>query len=284
LDGAGVVQITPTYPAVNGIRVLAGRSFAVSDVAAAPRVALVNARAAATYLGTDPAGAVGWRLVSRDVRTGGRGLVEVVGVLDNVQPDPRIEARPLVYLPFEQTGIGYGALHVRAAGDPVSLVPELRSRLAAFDARLPLNRISVIDESLSTLRASPRFIAQVLIAFGSLALVLAVLGTYSVTSYVVVRRTREFGLRRALGAPAGRIVAHVLRDGGRPVIAGVAAGLLGSLAGSRLLTALLFGVGQFEPLVYAGVTLAMATAALVAAWLPAKRASRVDPMVALRQE
>jgi predicted permease len=282
-DGAGVVEITPGYLEATGMRLLAGRGVAATDTAAAPRVALLNERFVRSVFGpVAPDAVLGRRLSSVDLRRDLPVEVEIVGVVADVRPDPRVPPNPLVYLPTAQNGIGYGNLVLRHGGDAVSLLPELRARLAAFDASLPLNRMMLTADALGALRASPRFLAQILIAFGGLALALAVLGTYSVVGYGVVRRAPEFGLRRALGAPSGRVVAEVMQREARPIAGGIGVGLLGAAGAARLLESILFGVSGFEPVVYIGIATLVAAGALAAAWLPAQRAAGVDPLVALR--
>jgi ABC-type antimicrobial peptide transport system permease subunit len=173
-------------------------------------------------------------------------------------------------------------LTLRTSGNPSALVPALRRELAALDPNLPLADVSTLDDRKAVSLSRPRVNATVLGGFALAALVLAAVGIYGVVAYGVVQRTRELGIRMALGAGGSTLLAMVVRQGMRPVLGGMAVGLLGALAGGRLIRGLLFGVGSGDPGTLAAVTCFLVAVALAAMYLPARRASRSDPMTALR--
>jgi len=290
LGGAGVVEAGPSYFSTLGIALLHGRAFRVSDAADAPLIAIVNRETARRFLdaagdsGPGGANVVGRRLTGLHPRTGARAEIEVVGVVGDVRPDPRVPAAPLIYMPLAQVGIARAAAHVRVVGDPPSVVPGLRSTLRGIDGELPLNRIVALEDEMIALHGSPAFVSRVLLGFGGLALALALLGSYGVAAYGVSRRLPELGVRRALGASPGRLSRLVLREGAMTVLVGVAGGIVGAWAASRLLRSMLYEVAPTEPLIYGGVALGVGATALLGFWLPARRASKLDPMVVLRED
>jgi ABC-type antimicrobial peptide transport system permease subunit len=175
-------------------------------------------------------------------------------------------------------------LAARTDGEPEALVPAIRRSLAALDPELALTDVGSLEERKAASLARPRVNAAVLGAFALSALVLAAVGIYGVVAYGVVQRTRELGIRMALGAGGGSLVRMVIRQGMTPVLAGMAVGLVGALAGGRVLRSLLFGVEVGDPATLAAVTCFLVAVALAAIYLPARRAARSDPMTALRNE
>jgi putative ABC transport system permease protein len=175
-------------------------------------------------------------------------------------------------------------LVVRAANDPQAQVPAIRNVLHGLDKDLPWYRVQTLQELVSDSSREKRFLALLLALFGAVALVLASVGIYGVVSYSVSQRTREIGIRLTFGADVRRILGMVLWEGLRLALAGVVVGLLGAWALSRYLTSILFGVRATDPLTYLGVALLMTAVTLVACLVPARRATKVDPMVALRYE
>ena len=173
---------------------------------------------------------------------------------------------------------------VRADGDPQALVPALRQKVHELDAQLPLANIRTMDEWVSNTAAQPRLNAQLLAVFAGVALLIAAIGIYGVLAYSVNQRTREIGLRMALGAPRSGVLRLVVGEGMLVGLAGIAIGLVAALALSATLASLLFGVPAHDPATFAGVAVVLMLVALVACVLPARRASRVDPMIALREE
>jgi putative ABC transport system permease protein len=173
---------------------------------------------------------------------------------------------------------------VRVAGDPTSLIPAVRRELAAMDASLPLADLRPMQEYVSDALAGPRLSLLLMQAVGGLALLLATIGIYGVISYSVSQRQREFGVRIALGETPNRLTRSVVIQGARLVGVSIALGLAGALAATRLLSGLLYGVSPSDPLTFASVSFALAVVALAACYLPARRASRADPLSILRND
>jgi putative ABC transport system permease protein len=207
----------------------------------------------------------------------------VVGIVGDVLHE-RLngEAYPQIYTPFEQSPMRSMVLVARTSGDPLATVPAVRRAIAGLDADLPLADVSTLEDRKAVSLARPRVNATVLGGFALAALVLAAVGIYGVVAYGVVQRTRELGIRMALGAGGSTLLRMVIRQGMMPVLGGMVVGLVGALAGGRLLRGLLFGVGSGDPTILALVTGFLVAVALGAMYLPARRASRSDPMIALR--
>ena len=209
----------------------------------------------------------------------------VVGVVGDVrQEGPAAAAYPQLYVPLAQVSSRSLLIAVRTSGDPLALTPALKRAIAGIDPNLALGRVATMDERVAGTLARPRVNALLLGGFAATALVLAALGIYGVIAYGVVQRTRELGIRMALGARSDDVLRLVLRQGMMPVLAGLALGLGGAAAASRVLRGLLFGVGGTDPITYAGVAAFLAAVALLASYLPARRAALADPVVALRNE
>jgi ABC-type antimicrobial peptide transport system permease subunit len=172
----------------------------------------------------------------------------------------------------------------RTSGDPLALTAAVKAALAELDSGLPLSDVATLDQRVTETLARPRVNAALLCAFAGAALLLAAVGIYGVIAFGVVQRTRELGIRMALGAGASNLLHMVVSQGMRPVLAGVGLGLAGALAGTRLLRGLLFGVAPTDPTTFLVVTAFLLAVALLASYLPARRAARSDPMIALRNE
>ncbi|HYO11973.1 MAG TPA: ABC transporter permease, partial [Thermoanaerobaculia bacterium] len=264
-----------------GIPVLRGRDFAEADGESGPPVAIVNdALARQHFPGEAPLG--------RRLRFGDEA-VTIVGVVGSVrQAGLDRDPLPEIYFPYAAPDaigwLGDAVLVVRTAGPPESLADELRAAVRSVDPALPLYDVltmeAVIEESL----AGRRLNLWLLALFAGMALVLAAAGLYGVISYLVAQRTREIGVRIALGAQTRDVVGLVMRQGAGLTGAGIALGLLGAFAFTRVLESLLYGVSARDPLTYATLAAVLAAVALVATWLPARRASRVDPILAIRAE
>ena len=271
-------SIGPEYFATMGIGVVRGRDFTAHDNEQAQPVAIINETMARRFWpDEDP---IGRRLTSY-----GGVSREIVGVVRDVKNRQLSEAAgPQLYTPFPQTPWPFLAVVARTAGDAQALAGTLRRAVAAVDPELAAGDVRTIDDYLSDAVATPRFNATLTAGFAALALFLAGCGLYGVMSYSVVQRNREIGIRMALGAqPAdlrGMVVSQALRMGGM----GLAIGLAGALAASRLLGALLFDVSPSDPVTFAAVCGLLLGVVVVAGYLPARRATRVDPMVALRAE
>jgi putative ABC transport system permease protein len=279
-------QVTPGYFGTLRIPLVRGRDFTARDRAGAPYVAIVNRKLARGVWGSEEV--LGKRLAYwRDEK--GPVWMEVVGVAGDIrQGQLADDTRPEVYLPLEQAnsdvlgehGLSM-ALVVRAAGDPASISGRVRQAILAVDSRLPVFDLLTMEEIRASLAATTRFNMLLLTVLGAIGLLLAAVGIYGVIAYFVSQRTQEIGLRMALGATEGKVLALVVRQAMRPVLLGVAVGLAGAAAASRAIAGLLFEVSATDPFTFAGVVLVLATAALLASWLPAKRASRVEPTRAL---
>ncbi|HEX8209906.1 MAG TPA: ABC transporter permease [Longimicrobium sp.] len=269
--------VSGDYFATMGMRASAGRTFEPRDRAGGAPVAVVSrALARSLWPGQNP---IGKRL--RAEREG-RGVVEVVGVVDDVSYARHAGLRPLVYLPWEQS-IDVGvALQVRARGDAAQVVEPVRR--AARVAGVELVAARTLSQMRRDAAFPQRLTGTLLSIFGAVALALASVGVYGVVAYGVAQRTREIGVRIALGARPGDVSAMVVAGGARLAAIGVAVGVAIALGASQLLSTLLFGVGAADPLTYGGVAALLLGMTLLATWIPARRASRVDPMVALRSE
>jgi len=281
---AGWEVVTPGYFAAMGTPIVRGRPFDAGDRAGSPPVALVNRSAARRFLADgDPVG--------RRLRFNGTWH-QVIGVAgDQRSPSRDEEPQPVVYLAAAQEPVPAPMLRsmsfvVRAAGDPLALANPVRRALASLDPDLPAAHLGALDERLAAagVLVQSRFNATLLAAFAALALVLAAVGIYGAMSYLVTARTRELGVRMAVGAGRGDLLRLVLARGAALAAAGLALGLAGAAALSRLLASLLYGVSARDPWTFAAVALILAMVALLASFLPARRASRLEPVAALRSE
>ena len=261
-----------------GIPVVDGRAFGPEDGPDAGGTILINEALARAYLaGRDP---IGLRVTSFGEP---RRIVGVVGDvrLERLEEDPT----PALYLPHAQTRAERSlSLVVRTRGAPEAALATVRQELRAVERSAAIHQVRTMEEVLAERLAQPRFAALVLLLFSVLALALAAVGIYGVISYAVGRRTREIGIRIALGARGTGIFALVVGQGMRLIGAGVALGLAAAVAGSRYVESLLFGVRPLDPLVLGGVTAFLVVVGVLACWVPAWRASRIDPVAALRYE
>jgi putative ABC transport system permease protein len=209
----------------------------------------------------------------------------VVGVVNDIHHDA-LDAPPKVelYGTYLQFTPGTMTLLVRTTGDPLALAPAIRRDVAQLDAQLPVGAMETMESRMREAVALPQLYATLFAVFAAAALVLAAIGIYGVIAYSVAQRTREIGVRMALGARPADVLRLVVRQGMAPAVAGVAVGLVGALAGARVLRSLLFGVSAADPLTIVVVTLFLAAVALTASYLPARRATRVAPTEALRYE
>ena len=210
----------------------------------------------------------------------------VVGVVGNVrQLDLVREPRPAIYLAASQdagTGDIIRDWVVRASADPATVAPTVRAAVSATDPTLPIARVQTLDRIRSAATAREEFTLLLVGLFGALALVVAVTGLYGVTAFAVAQRTRELGIRIALGATRLDVIRLVVALGGRLIIAGIAIGMATSLGFSQLMRSMLFGISARDPLTFVGVAALLAALSLVACYMPARRAMRVDPVIALR--
>ena len=220
-----------------------------------------------------------------DFDWGTHGLQTIVGVVANVKEQAlNAVVTPAIYLPIDQRPDQFAFLIVRSAVDPASLVPALRKEVRAVDPNLPLDQVRTIDAVIGEGIAGPRLTTTVLLTFSVVALVLAAIGLYGVISYSVVQRTQELGIRAALGAQRSELLGGVLREGLAFVAVGVAVGALAARGAAKIIASQLFGVTVGDPPVYVAVAMLLGIVSLVALLAPALRASRVDPVIALREE
>ena len=275
-----------------GIPLLRGRMFDASEVLRGDRVALVNEAAARLWpAGESPIGSrlrlgILERAPARTIVDTARAPeVTIVGIVANTRNNGlRAEPAPAVMIPYTVIATLGRPLAVRTAGDPNLLLNPIRAEVRAMDAEQPLGRPITLSEILGQEVVQPRFTMALFSAFAALGLALAAAGIYSVLSFHVTRRTHELGVRMALGAPRRHVLGLMLTMGGRLVLAGLALGIAASVAATRLLRSQLFGVQPGDLPAYAAVVALLAAVALVACYLPARRAAAVDPMIALRQE
>src|SRR5262245_31388496 len=275
-------RITPDYFRVVGIRLLQGRTFTWTDDENSPEVAIVSEGMARRYWpGED---AIGKR-VSIDVRDGQPIWRQIVGVVNDVKHDGlTAPPRPHIYVPTMQLTYPGAILAVRAKGDPAALANTIRREVAALDRNQPLIGVETMEKVISDSVADRRFQMTLLAIFAAVALILAATGVYSVMATAVARRTHEVGIRLALGATARDVLKLVVGQGMKLALVGVGLGLAAAFGLTRLMKGLLFGVSALDPLTFVAVALLLAVVALVACYLPARRAMRVDPLTALRSE
>jgi putative ABC transport system permease protein len=272
--------ITPDYFQTIGVPVLAGRSVAEQDAATAPPVIILNQAATQRYWpGDDP---VGKRIRFGDGPT--QPWITVIGVVANMRNDLSETPKAEIYVPFTQADSHFMVLTVRTAGDPLSIASAVRGEIAGLDRDQPVAHIQSYDEVRWQSLFTTRIPAVLLGVFAIAALLLAGVGVYGVMAYVVSQQTHEIGIRVALGAQRGDVMKLVIGQGLRLSGIGLAIGLAGSLALTRVMASLLFGVSATDPATFVSITLLLAGVALLACYVPARRAMRVDPMVALRYE
>jgi predicted permease len=276
-------SVSKDYFATMGIALIDGRLFEARDVQDAPEVAIVNKTMAATFWpGQNPIG--------RRVRPGGsKTWSTVVGVVDDVK-NAGLD-RPAgteIYMPHRQpAGQGYNNMYVvmRAqGGDPRMLASAVREQLGEIDPTLPVDNVRLMGDVLLRAQARPRFLTLLLSLFSGVALAIATVGIYGVVSYSVARRTKEFGLRMVLGAQGSDVLGLVMKQGAGMVAIGIAVGLATAFALTRLMASLLFGVTATDLPTFASVTILLFGVALAACYIPARRATRVDPIQTLRYE
>ncbi len=276
--------VSPGYFRAMGIRLVSGRLFTGRDLAEAEPVVIINETLARGFWPDPKDPPLGKRVVLGAPRPGAAWMT-IVGVAADVQLAALDRAPlPQMYLPYSQAAARSLAVVLRAPGDAASLAAQVRAAVASLDPEQPVYDVRTMEQRLEAALAVPRFQTLLVGSFAVLALALAAAGVYAVVSCVVARRTREIGIRMALGAEPAGVMGLVLRQGMAPVAVGLVAGVAGGLAFSRVLTALLFGVSARDLLVFTAAPLVLAAAALLACCLPARRATRIDPVAALRQE
>jgi len=273
----GLRFVGPNYFRTMSIPLKAGRDFAEVDTATAPRVAIVNEAFARQYLsGLAPLG--------QKLRRG-ETVEEIVGVVRDFKYEGlQSEAEPEIYIPHAQNGFGGMTLVMRTRVPPESLTTAVQRAVWQAEKNAVVSRVMTMNQLLSETTARPRFILLMLGVFALAALLLTGVGVYGVLTYTVAQKTREIGIRLALGAHTHEVLKLVLGQGMKLVGAGVLIGLVGAFALTRLLKTLLFGVSATDPLTFAVIAILLTGIALLACWIPARRATRVDPLIALRSE
>ena len=281
LPGEDARLVSRRYLEVMGIRVVAGRAFDEADRAGRPRVLVINeALAHRDFSGEDPIGKIAY--VGRD-----RNPWQIVGVVNDVRQFAISERpEPQVFVDFrqwpgqERSEPRYFA--VRTYGDPVRVTSELRSIVRAADARAGVFNVDTLDDLVSNAVSRPRLYAVLFGIFAAVAVVLASVGIYGVLTYSVAQRRREIGIRMALGARPSAVLILVLRQTSVSTLAGIVLGLAAAAAVTRYLDWMLFGLEPLDPATFAVVALTFAVVAAIATLVPARRATRVDPLIALR--
>lgn len=272
-----------------GFRILRGRAFTAGDHATAQRVVIINETLARRHFaGRDPIGRTIWLApMSQEAQfaTGYDGPRVIVGVVSDIKQDGLDkDSMCQVYEPNTQ-GLFVGTnFVVRHTGDPAALIPLLKEQVYAVDRNQPITAVLPLQEMFDANIGTQRFIMQLVSIFSAIALTIAAVGIYGVMAYSVGRRTTEIGIRMALGATSDNVLRHVLGGGLRIVAAGLVLGLAATLALSQLIASMLFQTSPRDPLALAAITLVLAVVALLACWLPARRATRVSPLEALRAE
>jgi len=288
LPFAQIGQVTPNYFRTMGIPLGTGRYFTEQDNANAPRVAIVNEAMAKKLFPNEAA--LGKRIWSPALGMGTvnpneKFMATIVGVVGDVKHlGLERDAQPELYIPYSQNAPGFLSLVIRTKGDPRDVIAGARHQVATIDASLALYDVMTMERRLSNLVAPRRFTLLLLGVFASLALVLASVGVYGVISYLVAQRSHEVGIRMALGAQKRDVLRLFVGQGMAMVVIGAAIGLLGALALTRVMASLLFGVTPADPLTFACVASSLMSVSLLACYLPARRATKIDPIVALKDE
>ncbi|HEX5072934.1 MAG TPA: ABC transporter permease [Gemmatimonadaceae bacterium] len=282
-----VAMVTPGYFTTLGIPLLAGRDFTDHDGSGAPVVSIVNQEFVRRYFPNEnPIGkriALGWE--QDTAKTGGNMTLggEIIGVVANVKRRGLSqEVFPETYASYMQPTFSSFSVVVRSTADPSTVMAAIRAQVRELDRDLPLTDLRQLKELVAASVSRPRFYTTILGVFASIALILAAVGIYGVISYAVSLRTRELGIRIALGATGRQVSRLVLQQGVRLAIAGVLIGGAGAYWLTRLLSKLLFGVSATDPLTFVGVAALLTAIAAVASFVPARRAARVDPLLAMR--
>jgi hypothetical protein len=250
---------------------------------AGAQVCIVNESLARRLFGGS--NAVG-RHLSFDSPYSAESALEIVAVVKDVHHSTvrRADSAGMIYVPSWRIGASARYLAVRTSGSPAPVIAAIRSELRTLDPNVPVLGVRTLEDDVSAHFSRERMIAYLCGCFGALALVLASVGLYGVTAYAVAQRTKEVGIRMALGARGRDVVGMIVRESLFPVLAGVGIGVGGALAATRLVASLLFGVAPRDPVSFVVATVAILAVALAASAIPARRASRVEPLVALRYE
>ena len=267
----------PGYLAVTRGRIAEGRGLTASDDVEAPTVVMINQTARARFFENRPA-------LGERIRLWGQART-VVGVLADERIHGLAEApTPAIYLPTGQAPVPSGSILVRVADDAAAFAPTLRRVIREIEPALVLTAMEPLTETMAKSNAERRYTMILLGVFAGVTLLLGVVGVHGLLSYSVAQRTRELGIRMALGADRHQVRSLVLRQGLRLVFIGSGLGIIGALATTRVLRSLLYGTSPGDPLALAGAIIVLAGVTLIASWIPARRAAGTDPAVVLRSE
>jgi putative ABC transport system permease protein len=279
-DDAEFRQVTTGYLSSMHIPLLSGRGFDAHDNADSEGVLLVNQAFAKRFFNGEP-------VIGKHLQLMGdpKATREIVGIVGNINhsalSDPQ---QPQMFVPYAQYSKPTMDIVVRAAADPANLAAALQAQVSEIDKDETLSAIRSMDDVVGASVSQPRFSSQLVAVFAALALLLAAVGLYGLMAYSVTQRTNEIGIRMALGASRKNILQLVLRQGSLLALGGIGLGLIASVLVTRVLSSMLFAVSPRDPQTFFAVGLVLAAVALVASYVPARRATRVDPMVALRYE
>jgi putative ABC transport system permease protein len=274
------IAVTPGYLPALGLPLVAGRTFTAFDGPKGPPVALVNRTLARRHWpSADPVG----QRIAFDA-FGEKTECEIVGVVGDVRPEGLdSDPRPELYVPYAQIPFGAVTWLVRTAGDPLAVLPAVKEQIRVLRPAQPFASVATLEQWLDRSLLSRRFNLSLLAAFAAVALLLAAIGLYGLISYTMAQRTREIGIRMALGAQAMDVLRLVIGQGMRLALAGAGLGVMAALGLTRLLGGLLYGVSPTDPVTFAEVLFVLLGVAFLAALIPAVRASRLDPLAALRR-
>jgi putative ABC transport system permease protein len=291
--------VSEGYLTAAGVRVLDGREFEATDVTASMRVIVISRSVARRYFGA--ASAVG-QVLEWHVGDGSATLMHVVGVVEDLRnTTPDLPPNPEIFVHYRQLlslqqrwgdstqrqeamAIGFLSFATRVRGNPASAAPRVADIVRSVDSNAGIDAMIPLERLFASSVAGPHFYAVLLAVFAGVAGMLAAIGVYGVLAYAVMQRTREIGIRMALGAQRAQVLASVLGKGGLLAATGILLGLAGAAAATRLLQSMLFGVTPLDPLTFGAVSVAFGSVAMLACYVPARRATRVNPMVALRSE
>jgi putative ABC transport system permease protein len=274
--------VTPNYFRTMGIPLLEGRDFTDEDHAKATRVTIVDARLAKQYWPNESALGKRIRFGPPESNEPWHTIVGVAGSVRHARLDR--ESRQTVYVPYLQIPVRGMAVAIRTSADPESLAGAVRKEVLALDKDQPIANVLTMNEIVSRSIWAQRFYAMLFGIFAALALILAAVGIYGVMSYAITQRTREIGIRMALGAGQLNVLKLTLTQGMRLALTGVVVGLFGAFALTRLMSGMLFGVSATDSATFVSIAGLLIGVTLLACYVPARRATKVDPLVALRYE
>jgi putative ABC transport system permease protein len=274
--------VTPNHFRTLGVPFVAGRDFTELDTAEAPGVAIISEAMARRYfLDEDPLG----KRITLGLPRADNPWLTIVGIVKDI-PQRGLESNPEPdwYLSYFRRPSHYGFVILRTSGDPAGLASAVRSQVSAIDGDQPAPAIRTIKEVIASTTAPRRFNTLLLAVFAAVALALAAVGVYSVISYSVTQQTRELGIRMALGARSGNVIRLILKQGLTITLIGIAGGFFGGIAAARVISGMLFDVTPTDPATFLGMSFLLAAVAFLACYLPARRATKIDPIAALRHE